>query len=90
MMLAAYNLMGLISNNGNQNNNNDINRNNDNNNNNQNVNEANTDTMNMMNGEMKLYRLLTLLLRAFWKSLRETDFCVPFWAKRVSLFNNFD
>ena len=64
-MLAAYNLMGLISNNGNQNNNNDINRNNDNNNNNQNVNEANTDTMNMMNGEMKLYRLLTLLLRAF-------------------------
>ena len=51
MMLAAYNLIGLVSNNGNQNNNNDINNNNDNNNNNQNVNEATTDTV-MMNSGM--------------------------------------
>ena len=50
MMLAAYNLIGLVSNNGNQNNDNNINRNNDNNNNNQNVNEATTDTMNMNMG----------------------------------------
>ena len=49
-MLAAYNLIGLVSNNGNQNNDNNINRNNDNNNNNQNVNEATTDTMNMNMG----------------------------------------
>ena len=50
MMLAAYNLIGLVSNNGNQNNDNNINDNNDNNNNNQNVNEATTDTMNMNMG----------------------------------------
>ena len=51
MMLAAYNLIGLVSNNGNQNNDNNINSNNDNNNNNnQNVNEATTDTMNMNMG----------------------------------------
>ena len=50
MMLAAYNLIGLVSNNGNQNNDNNINRNNDNNNNNQNVNEATTDTENMNMG----------------------------------------
>ena len=53
-MLAAYNLIGLVSNNGNQNNNNDINNNNDNNNNNQNVNEATTDTMNMNMGMVML------------------------------------
>ena len=45
MMIASYNLVGLISNNGNQNNNNNENNNNENNNNNQNVNEATTDTM---------------------------------------------
>ena len=50
MMLAAYNLVGVVSNNGNQNNDNNINRNNDNNNNNQNVNEATTDTMSMSMG----------------------------------------
>ena len=49
-MLAAYNLIGLISNNGNQNNDNNDNNNNDNNNNNQNVNEANTDTAGMNMG----------------------------------------
>ncbi len=37
MLLAAYNLVGVVSNNGNQNNDNNINRNNDNNNNNQQV-----------------------------------------------------
>ena len=45
MMIAGYNLVGLVSNNGNQNNNNNENNNNENNNNNQNVNEATTDTM---------------------------------------------
>ena len=54
MMLAAYNLIGLVSNNGNMRNNNNINRNNDNNNNNQNINEANTDTMNMNTGSVTL------------------------------------
>ena len=49
-MLAAYNLVGVVSNNGNQNNDNNINRNNINNNNNQNVNEATTDTMTMSMG----------------------------------------
>ena len=50
MMLASFNLVGVVSNNGNQNNNNNINRNNIHNNNNQNVNEATTDTMTMSMG----------------------------------------
>ena len=49
-MLAAYNLVGVVSNNGNQNNDNNVNRNNINNNNNQNVNEATTDTDTMSMG----------------------------------------
>merc|ERR1719150_448403 len=48
MMIAGYNLVGLIANNGNQNNNNNDNNDNINNNNNQNVNEATTDTMGPM------------------------------------------
>ncbi|XP_023333967.1 ras-related protein RabX [Eurytemora carolleeae] len=49
MMIAGFNLVGLISNNGNQNNDNNINRNNDNNNNNQQVNMANTPSEFMTN-----------------------------------------
>ena len=49
-MLAAYNLIGIVSNNGNQNNDNNENNQNDNNDNNQNVNQATTDTEQNNNG----------------------------------------